>query len=89
MARTSRRTTIRRPTGTIVGKRKKPAKKVEPPAKVLVKCHFCERKVDEGEFRCEGCGEVVCDQCDELSPWGRHEPFEHTAEGVETEGLDD
>jgi hypothetical protein len=87
MARTTKKkATIRKPgsVGTLKKRRPPKTKPVTPPdPPILAKCYFCPREVDEGEFKCEGCGEVVCDTCDELSPWGKHEPFEHTADGSE------
>jgi hypothetical protein len=86
MARTTKKRTqtIRRPTGTLQRKKKPgPKPKLAQPEKVLAKCYFCPKEVDKNEFECSGCGEVVCDDCDELQPWGRHEPFEHTADGTE------
>ena len=88
MARTTKKkATIRKPgsVGTLQKSRKPPRQKakVEVPEKEMAKCYFCPKEVDKAEFECSGCGEVVCDDCDELQPWGKHEPFEHTADGSE------
>jgi hypothetical protein len=90
MAKTTKRHTIRRNPGTLSRVKKPGPKKkmklVDDGAlirKELAPCYFCKREVDKNEYECSGCGQVVCDQCDELQPWGRHEPFEHTADGSE------
>jgi hypothetical protein len=79
MARTTKKRTIRRPSGTIQRKPRRPPKPATLPD--LAPCYFCKRDVLRPEFECAGCGEVVCDDCDELAPWGAHDPFEHTAAG--------
>ena len=93
MAKTTKRHTIRRNPGTLSRVRKPGPKKRDRGAqeehgsqvaeREKVPCYFCKREVDKNEYECSGCGQVVCDQCDELQPWGRHEPFEHTADGSE------
>lgn len=86
MARTTKKkATIRKPTsiGTLRKKQPSMTKKVEAPEKQRAKCYFCPKEVDKDEFECSGCGEVICEDCDELQPWGKHEPFEHTADGSE------
>lgn len=85
MGRTMKKRTINHQgsTGTIVTK-KKPLKKktvVEvPPVKEMAACYFCKKEVEKAEFECSGCGEVVCDPCDEFQPWGSHDVEEHTME---------
>jgi hypothetical protein len=58
--------------------RDKPKQK---PAAVLAPCYFCNKKVDEHEYLCAGCDQVICDDCEgENPPWGEHEPEEHHGE---------
>lgn len=39
-------------------------------------CHFCGKEVDS-DFYCYGCGEYVCEECDEKEPWGPHSIEDH------------
>ena len=46
-------------------------------------CYFCEltfTKDDAKEFYCSGCGEHVCEDCNETSVMGNHEVEEHKEE---------
>lgn len=45
-------------------------------------CYFCRRQFDVGEFFCNGCHEVICEECPdpECSPWGEHHPEDHKEE---------
>jgi uncharacterized membrane protein len=54
-------------------------KKKTTPAVVLAACYFCNKKVDEKEYLCGGCDQVVCDQCEvnPNMPWGEHDPMVH------------
>lgn len=49
------------------------------PAVVLAPCYFCNKKVDEKEYLCGGCDQVVCDTCEVNPdmPWGDHDPAVH------------
>jgi hypothetical protein len=80
----TKRLTIRRNPGTL-SRAKKPGPKrkakVETPALTEEPCYFCKALVLVPDFRCAGCGEVVCDRCDEFAPWGKHDVHEHSADG--------
>jgi len=47
------------------------------------RCYFCGADVHEGDSPatnpnyCHGCGEYVCDSCDETGPMGFHDVMEH------------
>lgn len=79
MAKTTRKqATVRKPAEA-EAKKQRVAKPDSSKAKEP--CYFCEALVVVPDFKCQGCGEVVCDTCDELAPWGRHDVHEHCAEG--------
>jgi hypothetical protein len=60
------------------------------PAVVLAACYFCNKKVDEQEYLCGGCNEVICEKCDRLAPpSGDHMPEEHQAEADDDGGDSD
>ena len=40
------------------------------------KCYFCGKPCDKEDY-CFGCGEYVCSNCDETSPFGSHDVEEH------------
>jgi hypothetical protein len=56
-------------------------KKKTKPAAVLAPCYFCDKKVDENEYLCGGCDQVICDACEgDNPPMGDHSPEEHQPE---------
>jgi len=43
-------------------------------------CALCKKPGLTEEDRCMGCGYLVCEDCDENSPWGQHLVIEHNEE---------
>jgi hypothetical protein len=65
---------------TVLVKKKRPRDKPKGP---MAACYFCKKMVDEREYLCGGCNQVICDgsQCDQgIAPWGEHEPEAHREE---------
>ena len=53
------------------------------PGKDDGRCALCQKTGLTEEYRCHGCGYLVCDDCDENAPFGSHLVVEHN------EGDDD
>lgn len=43
------------------------------------RCYFCGKIVD-AEMYCHGCGNFVCDECDETGVFGNHNVEDHKNE---------
>lgn len=41
-----------------------------------MRCYFCDCEVTEDDY-CSGCGEYICETCDETGAMGDHEPEHH------------
>jgi len=47
----------------------------------LAPCHFCNKPVDADDTKCHGCGEHVCDTCEQNHTlMGQHDVTEHLIE---------